>query len=108
MDRFFKNGGELAYTVPARVDGDGTFAQIRLPMGVTAEMVAAKRPTLAANLGRASLETWPTKGDEDGILDLWVADKDKLGAGAARGHCCTREWSTCSRGCRWASRSAVR
>jgi S-DNA-T family DNA segregation ATPase FtsK/SpoIIIE len=82
LDRFFKNGGELVYTVPARVDGDGTYAQIRLPMGVTAEMVAAKRPTLAANLGRASLETWPTKGDEDGILDLWAADKGKLGAGA--------------------------
>jgi len=82
LDRFFKNGGELVYTVPARVDGDGTYAQIRLPMGVTAEMVAAKRTTLAANLGRASLETWPTKGDEDGILDLWIADKGKLGAGA--------------------------
>jgi S-DNA-T family DNA segregation ATPase FtsK/SpoIIIE len=45
-------------------------------------MVAAKRPTLAANLGRASLETWPTQGEEAGILDLWVADKGKLGAGA--------------------------
>lgn len=84
LDRFFKAGGELVYSVPARVDGDGTFAQIRLPMGVTADMVAAKRPTLAANLGRASLETWPTKGDEDGILDLWVADKGKLGAGAGQ------------------------
>jgi S-DNA-T family DNA segregation ATPase FtsK/SpoIIIE len=82
LDRFFKNGGELVYTVPARVDGDGTYVQIRLPMGVTAEMVAAKRTTLAANLGRASLETWPTKGNEDGILDLWIADKGKLGAGA--------------------------
>lgn len=82
LDRFFKAGGELVYTVPARVDGDGTFAQIRLPMGVTAEMVAAKGPTLAANLGRSSLETWPTQGDEAGILDLWVADKGKLGAGA--------------------------
>jgi hypothetical protein len=43
LDRFFKAGGELVYSVPARVDGDGTYAQIRLPMGVTAEMVAAKR-----------------------------------------------------------------
>ncbi|MGH3813264.1 MAG: hypothetical protein ACRDUV_12515, partial [Pseudonocardiaceae bacterium] len=82
LDRFFKAGGELVYAVPARVDGDGTFAQIRLPMGVTADMVAAKRTTLAANLGRASLETWPTQGAEAGILDLWVADKGKLGAGA--------------------------
>jgi S-DNA-T family DNA segregation ATPase FtsK/SpoIIIE len=82
LDRFFKAGAELVYTVPARVDGDGTYAQIRLPMGVTADMVAAKRTTLAANLGRASLETWPTQGAEAGVLDLWVADKGKLGAGA--------------------------
>ena len=82
LDRFFKAAGELVYTVPARVDGDGTYAQIRLPMGVTADMVAAKRTTLAANLGRAALETWPTQGEEAGVLDLWVADKGKLGAGA--------------------------
>jgi S-DNA-T family DNA segregation ATPase FtsK/SpoIIIE len=82
LDRFFKGAGELVYTVPARVDGDGTYAQIRLPMGVTADMVAAKRTTLAANLGRAALETWPTQGEEAGVLDLWVADKGKLGAGA--------------------------
>jgi S-DNA-T family DNA segregation ATPase FtsK/SpoIIIE len=84
LDRFFKNGGELIYTLPARVDGEGTFAQVRLPMGVTAEMVAAKRQTLAANLGRAALETWPTQGEEAGILDLWIADKGRLGRGAGQ------------------------
>lgn len=82
LNTFFKDGGELVYTVPARRDGDGTFAQVRLPMGVTADMVAAQRAKLAANLGRASLETWPTKGEEDGLLDLWVADKGSLGGGA--------------------------
>jgi S-DNA-T family DNA segregation ATPase FtsK/SpoIIIE len=82
LDRFFKNGGELVYTIPARLDGNGTFAQIRLPMGVTADMVADRRDRLAANLGRAKLETWPTEGTEAGQLDLWVADKGKLGAGA--------------------------
>ena len=35
LDRFFKEGGELSIHVPARVEGDGTYAQIRLPMGVT-------------------------------------------------------------------------
>ncbi|MBV9140043.1 MAG: hypothetical protein JO115_03855 [Pseudonocardiales bacterium] len=84
LDRFFKNGGALVYTIPARLDGNGTSAQIRLPMGVTAEMVAAKRATLAANLGRAVLETWPTQGPEAGVLDLWVADKGKLGTGAGQ------------------------
>ncbi|GAB3362646.1 hypothetical protein [Amycolatopsis echigonensis] len=82
MNAFFKNGGELVYLTPARKDGDGTAARIRLPLGVTADMVADRRPTLAANLGRASLETWPTKGDEDGVLDLWVADKGTLAGGA--------------------------
>jgi S-DNA-T family DNA segregation ATPase FtsK/SpoIIIE len=82
LDRFVKNGGELTYTVPARVDGDGTYAQIRLPLGVEADMVAARRKRLAANLGRAALETWPTEGDEAGILDLWIADKGRLGKGA--------------------------
>lgn len=82
LAKFFKEGGQLTYTVPARVDGDGTYAQIKLPMGVTADMVAAQRGKLAANLGRSSLETWPTKGDEDGVLDLWVADKGKLAGGA--------------------------
>ncbi|RSM64098.1 hypothetical protein DMH04_51910 [Kibdelosporangium aridum] len=82
LNKFFKDGGVLAYTVAARKDGDGTYAQVRLPLGVTADMVAAQRPKLAANLGRAALETWPTKGDEDGILDLWVADKGTLNGGA--------------------------
>ncbi|HEX5407938.1 MAG TPA: hypothetical protein VFX16_37205 [Pseudonocardiaceae bacterium] len=82
MSVFFKGGGELVYLTPVRKDGDGTFARIRLPLGVTAAMVADRRPTLAANLGRASLETWPTKGDEDGVLDLWVADKGTLAGGA--------------------------
>jgi len=82
LDKFFKGGGELVYTVPARVDGSGTFAQVRLPMGTTADMVADRRDRLAANLGRAKLETWPTEGQEAGQLDLWVADKGKLGYGA--------------------------
>ena len=61
---------QLVYTVPARVDGDGTYAQVRLPLGVTADIVADRRARLAANLGRAKLETWPTEGAEAGQLDL--------------------------------------
>lgn len=82
LNSFLKGGGELVYTVAARKDGDGTQAQIRLPLGVTAEMVSDRRKVLAANLGRASLETWPTTGEEDGVLDLWVADKGTLSGGA--------------------------
>ncbi len=82
LNKFFKDGGELFYIIGARVDGDGTYAQIRLPLGVTAGMVVDRRDKLAANLGRAKLETWPTEGPEAGILDLWVADKGKLSGGA--------------------------
>ncbi|MBB5800790.1 S-DNA-T family DNA segregation ATPase FtsK/SpoIIIE [Saccharothrix ecbatanensis] len=82
LNSFLKGGGELVYTVAARKDGDGTQAQIRLPLGVTAEMVSDRRKVLAANLGRASLETWPTTGEEDGLLDLWIADKGTLSGGA--------------------------
>ncbi len=82
MDKFFKTGGELVYTIPARLDGQGTYAQIRLPMGVTADMVADRRDRLAANLGRAKLETWPTEGSEAGQLDLWIADKGTLSRGS--------------------------
>lgn len=82
LNKFFKDGGQLTYTVSARKDGDGTFAQVRLPMQVTADMVAGQRSKLAANLGRSGLETWPTKGEEDGILNLWVADKGTLTGGA--------------------------
>ncbi|MDQ4094530.1 MAG: hypothetical protein M3143_14420 [Actinomycetota bacterium] len=82
LDKFFKDAGQLVYTVPARMDGNGTYAQVRLPLGVTADMVADRHARLAANLGRAKLETWPTEGAEAGQLDLWVADKGKLGQGA--------------------------
>jgi len=82
LNAFFKNGGELLYSIPARRDGNGTFVQVRLPLGTTADMVADRRDKLAANLGRAKLETWPTEGDEAGVLDLWVADKGALAGGA--------------------------
>jgi S-DNA-T family DNA segregation ATPase FtsK/SpoIIIE len=82
LKAFLAGGGQLTYTVAARRDGDGTYAQIRLPLGVTAAMVADRRSRLAANLGRAALETWPTTGEEAGILELWVADKGTLTGGA--------------------------
>ena len=79
LTKAIRDGQGLVYTVPARVDGAGTSCQIRLPLGVAAADVVERRERLAANLGRAVLETWPTVGDEAGILDLWVADKGALG-----------------------------
>ncbi|MCP3804963.1 FtsK/SpoIIIE domain-containing protein [Allokutzneria sp. A3M-2-11 16] len=83
LTQFFKGGGALHYTIAARKDGDGTAMQIRLPaVGVTADHVADRRDRLAANIGRATLEVWPTMGDEACILDLWIGDKGALSSGA--------------------------
>jgi S-DNA-T family DNA segregation ATPase FtsK/SpoIIIE len=72
----------LAYLVPARTDGRGTHAQIRLPSGVTAEKIARRRADLASGLHRQAKEVWPATGPEAGILDLWIADKGALAEGA--------------------------
>lgn len=82
INNYIKGGGTLQYTVPAHRDGDGVAAQIRVPMGTTAAEVADRRPRVAANLQRATLETWCTTGDQAGLLDLWIADAGLLGSGA--------------------------
>jgi S-DNA-T family DNA segregation ATPase FtsK/SpoIIIE len=89
---YLKTGSPLQFLTPARVDGRGTHAVIRLPAGVTAEKIARRRADLATGLHRLAKEVWPTTGAEAGILDLWVADKGALAEGAGeyplldRGH----------------------
>ncbi|GAB6901542.1 hypothetical protein JCM9957A_46320 [Kineosporia succinea] len=72
----------LQFITPARRDGRGTHAVVRLPAGVTAEQIATRRAPLAGGLYRQAKEVWPTTGSEAGILDLWVADKGALAEGA--------------------------
>ncbi|WP_250289541.1 cell division protein FtsK, partial [Frankia sp. CiP1_Cm_nod1] len=72
----------LQYLTTARRDGRGTHAVIRLPSGVTAERISARRADLASGLHRLAKEVWPTTGSEAGVLDLWVADKGALTEGA--------------------------
>ncbi len=79
---YLKAGTPLQFLTPARVDGRGTHAVIRLPAGVTADRIAKRRGDLATGLHRLSKEVWPTTGAEAGILDLWVADKGALAEGA--------------------------
>ncbi|HZD13997.1 MAG TPA: cell division protein FtsK, partial [Pseudonocardiaceae bacterium] len=79
---YLKEGMPLQFLTPARVDGRGTHAVLRLPAGVTAEKIARRRADLATGLHRLSKEVWPTTGAEAGILDLWVADKGALAEGA--------------------------
>jgi S-DNA-T family DNA segregation ATPase FtsK/SpoIIIE len=79
---YLKDGLPLQYLTPARRDGRGTHAIVRLPAGVTAEKIARRRADLATGLHRLAKEVWPTTGSEAGILDLWVADKGALAEGA--------------------------
>jgi S-DNA-T family DNA segregation ATPase FtsK/SpoIIIE len=89
LDRFFKAAGELVYTVPARTDGDGTYAQIRLPMGVTADMVAAKRTTLAANQAGPGWRPGPPKARKPASWTCGWPIRANSGPGRGRGRCCT-------------------
>lgn len=82
ITRYLKEGYKLQFITPARESGRGTHAVVRLPGGVAAEKICKRRTDLATSLHRAASETWPTVGDEAGILDLWVADKGALAEGA--------------------------
>ncbi len=82
ITQYLKSGLKLQFITPARVDGRGTHAVVRLPAGVTAEKIARRRADLATGLHRAAKEVWPTTGTEAGILDLWIADKGALAEGA--------------------------
>lgn len=77
-----KAGLPLQYITPARDDGRGTFAAIRLPGGAPALEVVKRRVPLASGLHRAAKEVWPSVGTEAGILNLWIADKGVLEEGA--------------------------
>lgn len=79
---YLKKGLPLQYITTARRDGRGTFAELRLPAGVPAEMIARRRAALATGLHRLAKEVWPTTGAEEGILKLWIADKGALAEGA--------------------------
>jgi DNA segregation ATPase FtsK/SpoIIIE, S-DNA-T family len=78
LNRFFRDGGQLVYTIPARRDGNGTAVQLRMPLGTKASDVIARKELLAANLGRLDVETWPSVGHQANILDLWIADQGAL------------------------------
>jgi S-DNA-T family DNA segregation ATPase FtsK/SpoIIIE len=84
INAYLKKGLPLQFLVPARADGRGTYAELRLPTGVAAELISKpdKRAALAAGLYRATKEVWPSTGSEAGILKLWIADKGALAEGA--------------------------
>ncbi|KJE25549.1 FtsK/SpoIIIE family protein [Frankia torreyi] len=74
----------LQYVVPARKDGRGTYALIRMPGGLAASYITAqtRRESIASSLRRRVGEVWLRTGDDAGLLDVWIADPGALKEGA--------------------------
>jgi S-DNA-T family DNA segregation ATPase FtsK/SpoIIIE len=79
LGRAFKQGWQPRWAAPTTRLGKGWHTQLQLPLGVTVEMINAKKPVLAHNLLRLPIEVWPTEPrDQPGVMDLWVADQGSL------------------------------
>jgi DNA segregation ATPase FtsK/SpoIIIE, S-DNA-T family len=83
LNKAFKAGWKPQWVSPTTRSGNGYHTQLRLPQGVTVEMIGTgkTKKVLAHNLLRAPIEVWPTEiAGKEGILDLWVADSGSLTA----------------------------
>jgi S-DNA-T family DNA segregation ATPase FtsK/SpoIIIE len=79
LNKAIKDGWQPRWVQPTTRSGNGWHTQLQLPLGVTVEMIAAKKNVLAHNLMRKPVETWPTEPPrQPGVLDLWVADQGSL------------------------------
>lgn len=83
ITRALKDGWIPNFHLPPVMEGPGYRAIFSLPEGVAASMVMDKRELLGRNLGRTSIETWPSdaaqaKTGPVGYLDLWVAHRGEL------------------------------
>jgi S-DNA-T family DNA segregation ATPase FtsK/SpoIIIE len=83
LKRAFKDGWMPVFDQQPVKDGRGYAAVFRLPLGVTAEMIADQRPVLARNVHRAEIEVWPSDAalagtGPAGSVALWIADSGVL------------------------------
>lgn len=79
LNKALKEGWQPRWVQPTTRSGNGWHTQLQLPMGVTVEMINAKKNVLAHNLLRKPVECWPTEPPKlPGTLDLWVADQGSL------------------------------
>jgi DNA segregation ATPase FtsK/SpoIIIE, S-DNA-T family len=81
MAKAFKDRWRPSFSLQPVRDGRGYEAEFSVPLGVTAEMIADRRPVLARNLHRDEIETWPSAG-APGFVRLWVADRGAIGKAA--------------------------
>lgn len=87
LTRAFKEAWMPVFDQTPHRDGHGYSAVFRLPLGVTAEMIADKRPVLARNVHRAEVEVWPSDAEKAGSgpagsVALWIADRGVLSKAA--------------------------
>lgn len=79
LNKAFKEGWQPRWVSGTGRLGNGWHTQLQLPLGVTVEMINAKKTVLAHNLLRLPIEVWPTEPrNQPGVLDLWVADQGSL------------------------------
>jgi S-DNA-T family DNA segregation ATPase FtsK/SpoIIIE len=81
LGQAFREGWRPVFTLQPVRDGRGYEAEFSVPLGVTAEMIADRRPVLARNLHRDEIETWPSAG-APGYVKLWVADRGAVSKAA--------------------------
>ena len=82
LTRYLKDGGILEFVIGPREQGGGTYAQVRLPLGVVAAdlLKPDKVELLAGNLGRHKHEFYPQRdpASDARVLDMWAADKGTM------------------------------
>jgi DNA segregation ATPase FtsK/SpoIIIE, S-DNA-T family len=78
IDRWLRDGHELAFPAPVREDGPGWRAEVDLPYGVTATQVIERREQLASGLRRPLGAVWPepVTHEHAGRLELFVGRTD--------------------------------
>ena len=81
LKKAFKDGWRPVFTLAPVRDRRGYESEFSLPLGVTPEMIADRRPVLARNLHRDEIETWPSAG-APGYARLWVADPGAISKAA--------------------------
>ena len=77
LNKAFKAGWQPTFTLTPTRDGNAYEAEFSVPLGVTPEMIADRRPVAARNLHRDQVETWISAG-QPGNVRLWVADRGAL------------------------------
>ena len=90
IDRWLREGRQIAFISPVHRDGPGWRVELDLPYGVTTTEVIERREKLASGLRRPVTCVWPEPAADDhaGRLVLFVGDEPIVRPGRRRGRCC--------------------